>query len=344
MVISFHDELTSDRGGTVVKAGNLSSVLNRILIMPARAFKLQMRSKLPLPPELATLPNIKAEPWVQVSNSPGIVLEGPAFDRQGNLFVTSVREGRVYKVTPTKKVTIIFEKKEIRVDGSAFHKDGRLFVCCLTGELIAMNPDGSEITYIESRYHGKPTTMNDLVFDANGNLYVSEFSGTAVEPIGGVYRFSSDFKIVEPVVENLAKVNGVALSPDGNTLWLNEEMKSLLLEVTLPPEGAYYLQARVRYNFAGGANDSMAVDIEGNIYIAIIFQGRVIILNKLGIPIANVLIPGRDEGEHLTTTNVAFKPDTCEAYVTAASTDAANGAWIYKFRGLATGLKLFSHQ
>jgi len=85
----------------------------------------------------------------------------------------------------------------------------------------------------------------------------------------------------------------------------------------------------------------MAIDVEGNVYQCMIFQGRAVILNNRGIPVANVVIPGRDEGKHLGTTNLAFKPGTDEVYITAWG---VGGAWIYKFRGLAQGIKLFSHQ
>ena len=71
------------------------------------------------------------------------------------------------------------------------------------------------------------------------------------------------------------------------------------------------------------------------------FQGRVVVLNKQGIPIANVVVLGRDEGKHLRTSNLAFKPGTSEAYITVGG---EGGAWIYRFKGLAEGLPLFSHQ
>jgi lactonase len=98
----------------------------------------------------------------------------------------------------------------------------------------------------------------------------------------------------------------------------------------------------IPYRFVGvGGGDSLVIDVDGNVYQAIIFHGRFLILNKAGIPIAQVLIPGRDEGKLLRTTNVAFKPGTGEAYVTAS---CEGGAWIYMFHGLAQGLRLFSHQ
>ena len=56
-------------------------------------------SIVPIPPELVGLPTIEAEPWFQVDSSTDAFLEGPVFDREGNLFVTSPPFGIVYKIT-----------------------------------------------------------------------------------------------------------------------------------------------------------------------------------------------------------------------------------------------------
>ena len=303
-------------------------------------------SVVPLPPSLTGLPTITAEPWVQIDAGPHIFLEGPAFDREGNLFVSSIFDSRILKITPEKKVTTIFSKEGLLPDGIAIHKDGRLFVVCLTGKIIAINPDGSNLTYIEARYQGRPRSGNDLVFDSQGNFYVTDFTGTISDPTGGVYHFSADLKTVKPVIERLAMANGISLSPEGNVLWVSVTASNLLVRLQLQEDGISldpFEGTHIPYRFMGapGGCDSNAVDAEGNLYQCIIFQGRVLILNQAGIPIANVLIPGRDEGKHLRSTNVAFKPGTDQVFLT---TSGEGGAWIYQFRGLAKGLALFSHQ
>ncbi len=40
----------------------------------------------PLPYAEKNLPVINAQPWVQVDTSEAVLMEGPAFDRKGNLF------------------------------------------------------------------------------------------------------------------------------------------------------------------------------------------------------------------------------------------------------------------
>lgn len=303
------------------------------------------KSVVPLPPSLRSLPVIKVEPWLQVE--PGeAFLEGPAFDRQGNLFVSSIFDSRILKITPDKKVTTIFKQDGLLPDGIAIHKDGRLFLACLSGKLATLAPDGSNLTTIDVKYQGAPRSANDLVFDSKGNLYVTDFTGTAADPTGGVYWYSRDFKTVKPVFRNLASANGVGLSPDGKVLWVTESSRNVIHRLQLLEDGVSIVPiagASIPYRFVGapGGCDSMAIDADGNVYQAVIFHGRFLILNNGGIPIAQVLIPGRDEGKFLVTTNVAFKPGTDEAYVTVSG---KGGAWIYMFHGLAKGLKLFSHQ
>jgi len=304
----------------------------------------QGRSAVPLPPDLSWLPTIMAEPWLQIGESPGLFLEGPAFDRAGNFYLSSLLDGRVLKITPEKKVATILEQKGLIPNGIAFHKDGRLFVACSDGKLIALNPDGTNVTDIASRYQGKPAIFNDLVFDAKGNLYATDFTGHAGNPTGGVYRFSADFAKVDPVLEGLVLANGVALSPSGKELWVVETGRADIVLVQLmddgitirPPAGC-----TVPYRFTGGGPDSMTVDADGNAYVCINGQGRIVVLNPRGIPIANVLIPGRDEGMHLLVTNLKFKPGTDEAYVTLSG---KGGGWVYRFKGLAKAVTLFGDQ
>ena len=105
-------------------------------------------SVVPLPPSLKDVPKIDVEPWLQVD--PGdVFLEGPAFDRQGNLFVSSIFDNRILKITPDKKVSTIFKQDGLLPDGIAIHKDGRLFLACLSGKLATINPDGTNFTVID---------------------------------------------------------------------------------------------------------------------------------------------------------------------------------------------------
>ena len=309
---------------------------------------------MPLPPQETLLHQIVAEPWLQV-DAGDVFLKGMAFDRNDNLLVMAAYAGETDKstagrlnrsilsITPQKEVTEIINQQGIRMCDHAVHKDGRILISCLTGELLVANPDGSDVKPITTRCNGKPERLSDLTFDSQGYLYVTDCTGCVGNYSGGVFRWTPDFQTVEPVMGGMITPNGIAFSPDEKALWISCSLSNELVNIPLDKDRKSIGKATVRYHLSGPAGgDGIRVDVQGNVYESINFQGRVIIFNKYGIPVANVLMPGRDRGELLSTTNVAFRPGTDEVYVTAAA--SKGGAWIYKFQGLAEGAPLFSHQ
>ena len=311
-------------------------------------------SSMPLPPGETLLPQIKAEPWLRIDER-DVFLKGMAFDRDSDLIVMAAYPGKTDKsmagrvdrsllrVTPGKAVTTVIDQHGVRICDHAIHKDGRIFIACLTGELLAVNPDGSDLKPITTRWMGKPEKLSDLTFDASGNLYVTDFTGYPGNPTGGVYRWSPDCQSVELLIPNLATPNGIAFTPDEQSLWVSCSLANEIFHLTLHENRKSVQKAAVLYRLSGPAGgDGIRVDVQGNMYLAVNFQGRVLILNRYGIPIASVLMPGRDRGELTKTTNVVFRPGTDEVYVAASG--ETGGAWIYRFQGLAEGAPLYSHQ
>ena len=308
---------------------------------------------MPLPPGEALLHTIKAEPWLRI-DAGDVFLKGMAFDRNNDLLVMAAYAGTVdramsgrvnrsiLRITPRQEITAVVNQHGVRMCDHAIHQDGRIFIACLTGELQVVNPDGSDLRPITTRWNGNRGKFSDLTFDSLGNLYVTDFTGHSGKPTGGVYRWSPDCQSVEQLMPNLATPNGIAFTPDEKSLWVSCSLANEIFHLTLHETRKSVEKAAVLYRLSGPAGgDGIRVDVQGNMYLAVNFQGRVLILNKYGIPIANVLMPGRDRGELMRTTNVVFRPGSDEVYVAASG---EGGAWIYKFRGLAEGAPLFSHR
>ena len=206
-----------------------------------------------------------------------------------------------------------------------------------TGSILAVKPDGTGMrTIVPEAASYMP---NDFVSDSQGGFYFSDFRGISTEPKGGAYYVSPDFKTITPVLPHLAMANGIALSPDGKQLWITEFSRNLLHRVeladakTIAPIGS-----AVPYQFTGPAPDSMRVDSDGNLYVAVYGQGRVLVLNKNGIPIGQVLLPGRDEGHNLQSTSMALKPDTNDLYIVTNDGNGGEGATIFHAKVFAHGL------
>ena len=145
------------------------------------------------------------------------------------------------------------------------------------------------------------------------------------------------------IVGGLACPNGVAFSPDYSLLWTGETTRNCVTRIMLDEMGhlsRHFLAVHPTYQCIGfEVTDSNKADADGNIYTAMMYGGRVLVTNSVGVPIANVLLRDREEGACMFSPNLAIKPGTKEGYIVTSGTA---GAWIYKFETLAPCAPLFS--
>lgn len=299
-------------------------------------------SLVPVPPAEQGLPTEIAEDWFTVSPT-NKILEGAIFDAQGNLLFCNVSDRKVMRIGPEKQAETVLSLEELAPGGLALHEDGRLFIAALDlaggkGAILAWSPltgKTETILPVEAGYW-----PNDLVLDMNGGLYFSNFRRQDASPAGGIYYMPPDYSSVTPVMPKLAQANGVALSPDGKTIWATEFAKNRLHraqlqdETTLTPTGL-----AVPWHFTGPAPDSMRVDSDGNVYVAIYGQGRVLIFNKNGLPVGQILLPGRDQGLNLLSTSLAIDPRARELFIVSSNDDSEKEAAIFRAPAIAKGQK-----
>lgn len=340
------------KGLTVAAAGAGSSLQAHAWMRGPQAGAAKPVIPGPLPETEAALPRIKAEPWLQID--PGnVFLKGMGFDRRSHLFVIAAYPsandkglaGRldraILRISPGKDVSTVLRKQGLRFCDLAIHKDGRIFIACLTGELLSVQPDGSGLTTIAARWNGKPQELSDLTFDSKGALYVTDFTGKPGDPTGGVYRYAPDFSSVAPFRPRLVTPNGIAFTPDERALWVSCSLDKKLVQLNLTADRSAVAGTGTTYALSGPGGDGIRVDVKGNVYLSMNFQGRFLVFNAQGNPVASVLLPGRERGELLSTTNLVFRPGTDEVYAVASGD--LGGTWVYRFRGLAEGLPLYSH-
>ncbi|MBD1380997.1 SMP-30/gluconolactonase/LRE family protein [Metabacillus arenae] len=303
----------------------------------------QVNSIYPIIGGECNLQTVNAEPWLKVSDE-GITLEGLCFDRQGNLYFVDCSGDNVCRGSfPDREIKIIYHSPGLHPAAVKIHKDGRLFVCAVgdlksTGCILAMQPDGSDVEEIVPPSAGY--CVNDMVFDQKGGFYFTDFKGIPTNTIGGVYYVSPDFGTILPVLQNMAAPNGVALSKNQKYLWVTEFNANRLHHINLLEDGIQIAPygAFIPYTFTGYRGpDSCCIDSNDNLYVAMARQGRVLIFNKTGFPIGQVLIPGRDKGNMVNTTHPAFIPGTDQLIICTNDGTNGGGAWVYIARGFTTG-------
>lgn len=319
--------------------------------VPSLLYTRNVKSEVPILAHEQGIQTITAEPWLEISDK-GLQLEGLCFDRNGDLILCEVFGGTIFHVAlPDKKITRILNSHKENPAAVKIHKDGRLFVCYLgdfdsSGGIYAVDANGNKIQEIVSDIETE-YCVDDLVFDSKGGFYFTDFRGYSTNPKGGVYYVSPDFQSITPVLQNLAVANGVALSTDEKTLWVTETNANRLHRIDLLEDGVTIAPfgASIPYHFTGHEGpDSCCIDSDDNLYVAMYGQGRVLVFNKRGYPIGQVLIPGRDSGHMLRSTHPAFIPGTDQLIICSNDIENDGGSWIYTVKGFAKGHHSYQFQ
>ena len=253
--------------------------------------------------------------------------EGPAFDRNGNLFVVNVETGDISKISPEGDVKI-FINTGGSPNGAKFHTSGDLYVADRKKGVIAICPDRKIRVIVDNYQDKKFNGPNDLIFDSRGNLYFTDPHGSSAEnPFGCVYRVSSLGEIT-CLASGLAFPNGLVLSRNEKYLFVADTRKNRILRYVLDPPVRSYVFSHLS---GGWGPDGMAFDVAGNLYVAHYGGGNVVILNPEGELIERISVGG------LYPTNVAFGgPGRTTLYVTEVETGS-----VYRFNTEYPGLPLY---
>jgi gluconolactonase len=138
-----------------------------------------------------------------------------------------VRKSALMEMTPAGRVRAVSAGRML-TNGTKPLPNGHLAVCDMFGHrIVEMTTGGRVVRTIAASYNGKPLDgPNDLVYDAKGGLYFSDPQFTADrvknQPGKCVYYLDPQGKllrVIEPGTYGMA--NGVVLSPDGKTLFIN---------------------------------------------------------------------------------------------------------------------------
>lgn len=261
--------------------------------------------------------------------------EGPAFDRDGNLYFVNWLSSAIVRLTPDGAASEFFNTGGIPA-GLAFHRDGSLYVADEGDNLhgVLRIQDG-KATILVNEYEGRPLNgANDLVFDRNGVLYFSDPWGSSGEnPIGGFYRFLPDGKL-EQIDHGLAFPNGVAISPDGTGVYLAETYRNRILRYPIGADGAIGQRAEFALLPGEHGPDGMAFDEAGSLYVAHYGGGKVAVFAPSGEMVEAIRVPGAN------VTNVAFGGADRRTLVI---TDVATAS-LYRTRVEVPGLRLFGQE
>lgn len=200
--------------------------------------------------------------------------EGPAWDPRGFLYVSDEEKNKIFRLYPDGRREDFFQTGD--PDGSTLDRDHELVTTAsVLRAVVKVRQDGT-YRVLADKYNGKRfNSPNDVVLGPDGALYFTDPtldlpSGEKQEiPFQGVYRLASD-GTVRLLTRELTQPNGLAFSPDGKHLYIDDSERRDIRVYDVSASGELS-NGRVFGTEAGppqsGVPDGMKVDRAGNLFV-----------------------------------------------------------------------------
>lgn len=215
--------------------------------------------------------------------------EGPAADKNGNVYFSDIPNNRIHKWDVAKRKLSTFREKSGAANGLFFDKKGNLLACeGGNRRMTSISPKG-KVTVLTAKYKGKRyNSPNDLWIAPNGGVYFTDprYGSMQGREIDGfyVYYISSDRKTVTRVTSDLKKPNGLIGTKDGKTLYIADPGAGVTYRYKINTDGTL----SGKKLFCKSGSDGMTLDEKGNVYIT---RGTVLVFNPQGKRIASIRLP-----------------------------------------------------
>lgn len=250
-------------------------------------------------------------------------VEGPACDAHGILYaVNYAHQHTIGRVRPDGVGDVFLELPNGSIgNGIRFDSRGDMYIADYTNHNI-LRVDMGTCARAQSlvdrnaaiHVHAHEASMNqpnDIAIGANDVIYASDPNWA--ESWGQIWRIDTD-GTVTLLETGMGTTNGIEVSPDERTLYVNETVQRNVWAYDLSPSGDVS-NKRLLIQFPDYAMDGMRCDVDGNLYITRWGKGTVAKVSPAGEVLTEIRLHGAN------CTNLAFGGDDgCTVYVTVADT------------------------
>lgn len=220
-----------------------------------------------------TVPSAADEPLVSKGAAPQridadfVLADGPCWN--GNtVIISDVKNGTVHHWNPTKQELGSFSRAKGTFSGTFYQLDAIYFANNPKCRIEVVPNKGKPYTLYELPEGHRP---NDLVVDGRGNVFMTLTKQGQI----AVVTPGENGATITTLVDGLVTPNGIALSPDENTLYVSEMKPRVVTKFKLKRnEGSILAGEPSRFatmnpdpSYKGGG-DGMTVDRSGDVYCA----------------------------------------------------------------------------
>jgi len=218
-------------------------------------------------------------------------IEGPAFDSAGNLYVVNFQEdGTIGMVRPDGNVELFLTLPSGSTANSIqFDSNGDMFLADFTGHNV-LKVDMATRKVSVHAHHDNFNQPNDLCINRKDQLFASDPNWK--ESTGRIWRIDPDGTITL-LADSMGTTNGIELSPDEKTLYVNESVQRNIWAFDVDDSGAVSGK-RLFATFPDHGFDGMKCDRDGNLYVTRYGKGTIAVLSPDGKNIREIPLKGKN--------------------------------------------------
>ncbi len=237
-------------------------------------------------------------------------IEGPAIDKNGNLYAVNFKEpGTIGIITPNGDASIYLTLPSGSVgNGIRFDKKGFMYIADYTmHNILKVDPSTKKISVFA--HNSSMNQPNDIAISSTTEyLYASDPNWK--DSTGNLWLINREgsFILLE---KNIGTTNGIEVSPDGKRLYVNESIQRKVWVYDIKKDGTLE-NKKLFITFPDFGMDGMKCDSVGNLYITRHGKGTIVIISPSGLIINEIKLKGK------LCSNIVLSKDEKKAYVTMA--------------------------
>jgi len=259
--------------------------------------------------------------WAQVQlhgAAAPVFLEGPVFDKAGNLWVTDIPWGRLFKISPDGECEIGAEYHG-QPNGMKFLADGRLLIADHHCGMMVCDPETGKVEPWFERYNLEPFLgCNDLTIARNGDIWFTDQGQSGWHnPNGRLFRVKAGSGRLELMLDHIPSPNGLVLNKAETAVYLAVTRANAIWRCPILNDGECLSKVGTHIQMSGGNGpDGVAIDEDDNLLVCHVGFGAAWLFSNRGEPMLRI-----DAPEGRMTTNAAYGgPDNKTIYITESST------------------------
>ena len=263
-------------------------------------------------------------------------LEGPAFDRKGNLYCVDIPFGRIFRIDPRGEWDLVAQY-DGWPNGLKIHKDGRIFIADYKRGLMQLDPKtGKIVALLATAFSESFKGLNDLHFADNGDLYFTDQGQSGIaDPSGRVWRLRANGEL-QRLLSNAPSPNGITLNRKNSQVYVAVTRSQQVWRLPLM-QGGTPSKTGVAIQLSGGHAGPDGIEADEEDGLAVCHLGVGVWRFDANCLPTHLVHAGK---HHRLMTNIAFGgPKRRTLYIT----DSRNGEVLVAEMPVA-GKKMFAHR